>query len=145
GERLAVAESITGGGVARRITSVPGASHWFAGGAVGYTDDAKGAFAGVEAAALAEHGAVSAAGALQMAGGIRRRPGPDWGLATTGYAGPEGGEPEKPIGTVFLALAGPGVSASREARFPGGRTIVQDRASQAALDLLRRALLGQVA
>jgi nicotinamide-nucleotide amidase len=130
--------------VARRITSVPGASLRFAGGAVCYTDAAKVALAGVEPGTLASEGAVSAAIGLQMAEGIRRRLGAEWGLATTGYAGPDAGGPDRPVGTVILALAGPGVSVTREARFPGQRTTIQDRAAQAALDLLRRGLLGSI-
>lgn len=144
GARVATAESVTGGGVARRITSVPGASLRFAGGAVCYTDAAKAALAGVEPATLAAEGAVSAAVGLQMAEGIRRRLGAEWGLATTGYAGPDAGGPDRPVGTVFLALAGPGVSVTREALFPGQRATIQDRAAQAALDLLRRGLLGSI-
>jgi len=79
-----------------------------------------------------------------MAEGIRRRLGAEWGLATTGFAGPEGGGPDRAVGTVILALAGPGVSATREALFPGQRGTIQDRAAQAALDLLRRGLLGAI-
>jgi nicotinamide-nucleotide amidase len=145
GERVAIAESITGGGVARRLTAVPGASHTLTGGAVCYTDAAKVTLAGVDQATLDSQGAVSAAVGLQMAEGIRRRLGTEWGLATTGFAGPAGGEPDRPVGTVILALVGPGVSATREARFPGQRGTIQDRAAQAALDLLRRGLLGRVA
>lgn len=145
GERVAAAESVTGGGVARRITSVPGASLRFAGGAVCYTDAAKVALAGVEPAVLASEGAVSAAAGLQMAEGIRRRLGAEWGIATTGFAGPEGGGPDRPVGMVILALAGPGVSVTRETTFPGLRATIQDRAAQAALDLLRRGLLGRIA
>ena len=142
GASLAVAESLTGGAVARRITAVPGASRYFRGGVVGYSDDAKRDLAGVPEEVLREHGAVSEPVALAMAAGIAARLGADWGLATTGYAGPEGGDAAHPPGTVFLAVAGHGVSQARGVTLPGDRSQVQERSAAAALDFLRRALLG---
>jgi nicotinamide-nucleotide amidase len=138
---LAVAESLTGGAVARRITAVPGASRYFRGGVVGYADDAKRDLLGVPEDVLREHGAVSEPVALRMAAGIAARLGADWGLATTGYAGPDGGDAAHPPGTVFLAVAGRGMSKARGITLPGDRSQVQERSAAAALDFLRRSLL----
>ncbi|HZN04289.1 MAG TPA: competence/damage-inducible protein A [Candidatus Polarisedimenticolia bacterium] len=146
GERrqtLAAAESVTGGRIARRLTSVPGASNWFAGGAVVYTDTAKTSLADLPMEILSRHGAVSAETAVALAEGIRRRLAAAWGLATTGYAGPGGGTADMPPGTIFLGLAGPGGTTTRRLLLPGVRAVVQARGAQAALDLLRRALLRQ--
>lgn len=143
GQNLAVAESITGGAVARLITSVPGASSYFLGGIVCYQDDAKVALLGVRPGTLAATTAVSPETALEMAEGVRQRLGADWGLATTGYAGPTGGGEERPAGTVVLALCGPEGSRTRLLSLPGGRSAVRERTALAALDLLRRALLGE--
>jgi len=142
GATLAVAESLTGGSVAHRLASIPGASAYFRGGAVCYSDDAKRVLCGVLPETLAAHGAVSAEVALEMASGIRSRLDASWGLATTGYAGPEAGGANRPPGTLFLGLCGPEVRLPRAAHLPGDRSLVQRRSTQAALDLLRRALLG---
>ncbi|GDY22054.1 putative competence-damage inducible protein [Verrucomicrobiota bacterium] len=107
GETLAVAESCTGGFVANRITNVPGASAVFLAGLVTYSNAAKQTFLGVRAETLAVHGAVSEAVAREMAEGARQRTGATYALATTGIAGPTGETPGKPVGTVFIALAGP--------------------------------------
>jgi nicotinamide-nucleotide amidase len=139
---LAVAESITAGGVARRLAEVPGASHWLRGGAVVYSDAAKRALAGVPAEMIAAHGAISAETARALAEGIRERLGADWGLATTGLAGPPGPGDPGPPGTLYLAVAGPEGGRERRLVLPGDRGLVLVRAAQAAIDLLRRALLG---
>jgi nicotinamide-nucleotide amidase len=141
GESVAAAESVTGGGVARRLTSIPGASRWFLGGAVAYTDAAKRTLLGIDAALLASHGAVSEPVARAMAEGIRTRLGATWGVATTGYAGPEGGGPDHPPGTVHVAVAGPHGDTHRTWRVPGPRVVVQERTVRSAIDLLRRSLM----
>ena len=105
-QTLALAESCTGGCLADRLTNVPGASAAFVGGVVAYSNAAKQKFLGVRAETLRRHGAVSEAVAREMAEGARRRFGADFALAVTGIAGPTGGTRRKPIGTVFLALAG---------------------------------------
>lgn len=142
GATLATAESCTGGLVAHRLTNVPGSSRVFLGGFVAYGNAAKARDLGVEPALIAAEGAVSPAVALAMASGARSRMEADWGLALTGIAGPGGGSPDKPVGLVYIALAGPdGVAVERHV-FPGRREAVKFQASQRALDRLRRRLAG---
>jgi nicotinamide-nucleotide amidase len=102
---LALAESCTGGHIAHRVTNVPGASEIFLGGVVSYANAAKTALLGVRPESLAAHGAVSETVAREMALGARAKFGADFALAVTGIAGPGGGTPEKPVGTVYIALA----------------------------------------
>ncbi len=142
GASLAIAESLTGGAIARRITNVPGSSRYFRGGIVCYSDEAKVQIVGVREKTIAERTAVSAETAQEMAEAVRARLGTTWGLSATGYAGPEGGVRGEPPGTVFLGICGgPQGSGSSALRLPGEREVVRERAAQAALDLLRRALL----
>ncbi len=145
GASLAVAESLTGGSIAGRITSVAGSSRYFVGGIVCYTDAAKIEVLGVRKGILQDFGAVSREVAVEMAHRARALLTATYGLAATGYAGPQGGGKDRPAGTVALALTGPQLSRSRELMLPGDREGVRARASQAALDLLRRALLGEEA
>ena len=105
-QTLALAESCTGGCIAHRLTNVPGASAIFLGGMVSYANDVKGKFLGVRAETLQHHGAVSEAVAREMAIGAQENFGSDFAMAVTGIAGPGGGTREKPVGTVFIGLAG---------------------------------------
>lgn len=137
---LALAESCTGGLIANRITDVPGASMGLDCGVVTYSNEAKMNLLGVEEQTLKEHGAVSAAVARQMAEGVRRRRNTDYGLAVTGIAGPGGGSKEKPVGTVFIALAWAGGMVVNERFNPFDRETFKYVTSQQALDMLRRTL-----
>ncbi|MEB3198516.1 MAG: competence/damage-inducible protein A [Candidatus Sericytochromatia bacterium] len=138
-QTLATAESCTGGLVASRLTDVPGSSRWLRGGLVSYATDLKTSYLSVPDAVIAEHGVVSQAVAEGMATGARSAMSADWGVATTGWAGPAPDLPAEQVGLVWIAVAGPdGVSAEccRFGAFP--RATIKQRASQAALDLLRR-------
>ena len=137
---LAAAESCTGGLVTSRLTDVPGSSRYVGASIVAYANEAKTRLLGVPEALLAAHGAVSEPVAQAMAEGIRARAGADFGLGITGIAGPGGGTPEKPVGTVAVALASAGGTAVRTFRFFGDRELVKFQASQAALDMVRRHL-----
>lgn len=141
GATLAVAESCTGGLVARRLTGVPGSSAYFLGGVVCYNDKLKVKLAGVSETVLRQKGAVSEEVAAGLARGIRRRTGARLGLGITCIAGPTGGMPHKPVGTTFIALAEAHREHSEKFRFLGDRERVRWQASQAALDLLRRKLM----
>jgi competence/damage-inducible protein CinA-like protein len=146
GATLAVAESCTGGLVAERITSVPGSSRAFLGGAVVYSNELKTLYAGVDAALIAQHGAVSSQVAKAMAEGIRKKTGATIGLAVTGIAGPAGGTEEKPVGLVYIAVAHGKEIEVVEKNFAAfstqsTRERVRTLAAQAALDLVRRRLM----
>lgn len=141
GYTLSVAESCTGGLIAQRLTDVPGSSKYFIEGVVAYSNDAKTRTLGVEPVLLLEHGAVSAPVAEAMAEGIRKRSHTDFGLAITGIAGPGGGSEEKPVGLVYIALANDAQTEHRKIIIPGDRQLIRWRASQAALDLLRKRLI----
>lgn len=142
GARVAVAESCTGGNIARLITSLPGASAYFAGGVVAYANEVKKNVLGVAEADLNQFGAVSESVALQMAGGARRVLKADYAVAVTGIAGPDGGSEEKPVGTVWIAVAGPGGTQAEQFLFSKMRERNVGRASVKALrmlaDLIRR-------
>ncbi len=137
---LAVAESCTGGLVAERITSVPGSSRYFLGGAVVYDNSLKSELAGVPPLLIAEHGAVSSQVAAALAEGIRSKCKATLGLGVTGIAGPGGGTDEKPVGLVFHALADGKKTEVVERKFLGDRDRIRQWASQQALDLVRRKL-----
>jgi nicotinamide-nucleotide amidase len=136
GMTLVTAESCTGGLLGARITSVPGSSAAFLGGIVAYDNRVKEEQLGVPAGLIAAHGAVSEPVAAAMAEGARARFGGDWALGVTGVAGPDGGTPEKPVGLVWIALAGPEGTTARQLRLFGGREEVRLRAADAALTLL---------
>ncbi len=146
GATVATAESCTGGGIAERITDVPGSSGWFLGGVVAYANEAKQAMLGVPEAMLAEHGAVSEPVARAMAEGVRARFGSTYGVATTGISGPGGGSEEKPVGLVYVALAcetADGVATHVDHfTFPLDRTRHRALTAQVGLDWIRRDLQG---
>lgn len=142
GQTLALAESCTGGAIAHRLTNVPGASAVLLAGLVTYSNAAKQRLLGVRPETLAVHGAVSAETAREMAEGARRVTEADFALAVTGIAGPSGGTPEKPVGTVFLALAGPSPTAVMREFNPVDRETFKLATGQQALALLWRAATG---
>jgi nicotinamide-nucleotide amidase len=138
---LALAESCTGGGIANRVTNVPGASAIFLGAVVSYANDAKEKFLGVRAETLQRHGAVSEAVAREMAEGAREKFGADYAIAVTGIAGPTGGSAEKPVGTVFIALTGAfGTVVERKLNLYEREAFKQLTAQQ-ALEMLRQRLV----
>ena len=141
GETVSTAESCTGGLLGSRITDVAGSSAWYLGGAVCYTAAAKTDLAGVDPTLIREHGEVSEPVALALASGARARFGATWGIGITGIAGPTGGTPEKPVGTVHIAVAGPRGEQHRKLLWPAPRPMVKWFSTQAALDLLRRTML----
>ncbi len=141
GLTLACAESCTGGAIARKLTSVPGSSAYFLGSVVAYADRLKTDLLGVDPALIAALGAVSRETALAMAAGVRLAAGSDIGVAVTGIAGPSGGTPEKPVGTVWIAYADADGAIALKQTFGEGRERVVERATVAALDLIRRKLL----
>jgi nicotinamide-nucleotide amidase len=143
GLTIAAAESCTGGLLQSRLTDIAGSSAYVLGGVVAYANALKERFAGVPPELIAAHGAVSEPVAVAMADGVRAGTGASIGVGITGIAGPGGGTPEKPVGTVAVAVAGPdGPARVRRATFPGGRAQIKFHASQAALDMVRRRLLG---
>jgi nicotinamide-nucleotide amidase len=145
GLTLALAESCTGGRIGDWITNVPGSSAYFLLGAAVYSNEAKQAILGVTAETLAAHGAVSTQTAEEMAQGVRRAAGADLGLSTTGIAGPGGGSPEKPVGTVCVGLAWEGGAWSRRYDLGDrGRDWIKGFTAIVALDRLRRWLLGEM-
>jgi nicotinamide-nucleotide amidase len=142
---LALAESCTGGLLAGRLTDVAGSSDYFLGSAVTYANAAKADLVGVEPATLERFGAVSEETAREMASGARRRFGASVGVAVTGIAGPGGGSPEKPAGTVHLALdAADGTRAHRKLLLPGGRSLVRRWTTTMALVMIRQYLTGRI-
>ena len=144
GKTIAAAESCTGGFIANQLTNVSGSSKVFLAGFVTYADAAKTAALGVDAALIEKHGAVSEPVARQMAEGALEKSGASFALATTGIAGPDGGTAEKPVGTVFVALAERGgKTVVQHHRFPTDRETFKHLVSQTALDLLLRRLDGR--
>jgi nicotinamide-nucleotide amidase len=138
---VAVAESCTGGLIAQRLTSVPGSSKYFIEGVVTYSNESKTHLLGVDKKVIKEFGAVSQQVARDMARGIRHKAKTDFGLAVTGIAGPSGGTEEKPVGLVYIALADDSHTEHKKLKLPGDRELIRWRASQAALDMLRRRLI----
>lgn len=142
GETLAVAESLTGGLVAAELTSVPGASKVFQGSVTAYATTLKREVLGVDGALLAACGAVDPQVAAQMAAGVRDVMGAEWGIATTGVAGPEP-QDGRPVGTVYVAVAGPaGAGKVAALRLNGDRGEIRRESVRSVLELLRAELLG---
>jgi len=141
GMTIGVAESCTGGLITSRLTDVPGSSRYVDRSVVSYSNAAKIDLLGVPAQLIAEHGAVSEPVAIAMADGIRSRAGVGVGVGVTGIAGPDGGSPEKPVGTVAIAAMTATARRSRVFRFGGERETVKFQSAQAALDMVRRLLL----
>jgi PncC family amidohydrolase len=136
GLTVATAESCTGGLVAHLLTEVPGSSAYVRGGIVAYSDEVKLVQLGVPGDVLAAHGAVSAQVALAMAEGVRNRLGTDLGVGVTGVAGPDGGSEAKPVGLVYVAVAGLGAPVVRRFLWPGDRTENKRSSAGAALEML---------
>ena len=141
GLTIGVAESCTGGLITSRLTDIPGSSRYLDRSVVSYSNEAKTDLLGVPPELIAEHGAVSEPVALAMADGIRSHAGVSVGVGVTGIAGPGGGTPDKPVGTVAIAAMTAATTRSRVFRFTGERETVKFQASQAALDMVRRLLL----
>ncbi len=139
---LSVAESCTAGLFMKRITDVPGSSHYFLGGVVSYSDDVKKKILKVSSKILKQKGAVSSEVAKEMAEGVRNLLKADYGVSITGIAGPTGDTEKKPIGLVYIGVSDQKKTYSKEFHFTGTRDIIRAQAVQAALDLLRRRLLG---
>lgn len=140
GLTLATAESCTGGNIGHLITSIPGSSDAYMGGIISYSNEVKSSALGVNPQDIAEQGAVSETVALQMSAGACRMAGAQCAVSTTGIAGPGGGTPEKPVGTVWISACAPGGAVAKKYRFPGSRSRVIERASTEALLLLIRLL-----
>jgi PncC family amidohydrolase len=144
GQRVTVAESCTGGGVASALTAIAGSSGWFDLSVVTYSNEAKQRLLGVPAELLQAHGAVSLPVAAAMAEGVRRLAAADWGLSVTGIAGPGGGSADKPVGTVCFGLAHGGGTEVMCCHFAGDREAVRQQAVTCVLGFLLRCLSGQV-
>lgn len=138
--RIAVAESCTGGLVSHRLTNIPGSSDYFSYGIIGYSNQAKSTFLGVPPSLVKKKGAVSSQVAKKMAQGVRKAERTDFGLGITGIAGPSGGSRNKPVGLVYIALSSSEGEICERFVFPGGREDIKWKASQGALDMLRRYL-----
>ena len=139
-QTLALAESCTGGFLSHLITSVPGSSAYYIGGVVSYANAVKMEELGIPSDMLDMNGAVSQPVVERMAQGVRQALRSDWAIATTGIAGPDGGTPDKPVGTVWVAVAGPNGVVSRIGNFPGTRDLVIERAAMSGLNMLRKQL-----
>jgi nicotinamide-nucleotide amidase len=141
GQSLALAESCTGGYLSHLVTSVPGSSRYYIGGVVSYANAVKMEELGIPSDMLELNGAVSRPVVERMAEGVRDALKSNWAMATSGIAGPDGGTPEKPVGTVWIAIAGPDGITSSKGVFMGTRDLVIRRSSIAALNMLRKRLL----
>ncbi len=138
---IAVAESCTGGMLAERLTAVDGSSRYFMSGLITYSNESKISLADIPPLLLEMQGAVSEEVARGLAEGVREKIGTTIGVGITGIAGPSGGSPEKPVGTVHIAVAGPSGTKHQAFLFPGSRDRVRWQAAQAALNMTRRLLM----
>ena len=145
GKTLAVAESCTGGYLAHTITSIPGSSGYFQGGVVAYSNALKINLLGVPEETLVHHGAVSEETIRAMAEGVRERLNTDFGVATSGIAGPGGGTPDKPVGTVWIAVAGPAETVAKKILLSNNRLVNIRRSTVVALNMLRKLILKPLA
>ena len=141
GETVATGESCTGGHLISRLTDIPGASGYVRGGVVAYANEVKEERLGVKAGDLERFGAVSEEVATQMAAGVRVACGATWGVSTTGIAGPGGGTEEKPVGTVWVAVAGPERVETRLLQLHGARAEIVEETATLAMHFLRSRLL----
>jgi len=137
---ISVAESCTGGGLASRITDIPGSSSYFLGGIIAYHNRIKEELLAVPASVIAQFGAVSEQAAKAMAAGCKKALGSNVSVGITGIAGPGGGTPDKPVGLVYIALAGPSGIACKRFHFPGDRKAVRRSAVDAALEMVNSLL-----
>lgn len=142
GHRIATAESCTAGQLAARLADIPGCSDYFLGGVVSYSNEAKAELLNVDPVLIAEYGAVSEPVVESMVNGALHHFGADTAVAISGIAGPDGGTPEKPVGTVCFAVRAGSVAVTRTLRLPGNRSDIRERATTVAMHLLRRALTG---
>ncbi|MFT3885545.1 MAG: competence/damage-inducible protein A [Flavobacteriales bacterium] len=142
GQTLTLAESCTGGYLSHLVTSIPGSSAYYIGGVVSYANAVKMEELGIPSDMLELNGAVSQPVVERMASGVREALKSDWAIATSGVAGPDGGTPDKPVGTVWLAVAGPDGVRSSKGVFMGARDLVIQRSAIAGLNMLRKRLLG---
>lgn len=136
GLKLAVAESCTGGLISHLITNVTGASNYYLGGVTSYANEVKVGVLGVSSATLEKHGAVSAETVLEMARGVRKALGADIGVSVSGIAGPTGGTPQKPVGTVWIGLSSARDEFARHFLWQGDRLTIKQQSARAALSLL---------
>ncbi|MEM7624696.1 MAG: competence/damage-inducible protein A [Planctomycetota bacterium] len=143
GKTVATAESCTGGMIGAMLTDVPGSSAAYLGGWVTYTNELKSSQVGVPPELIERHGAVSESVVIAMAQGARERSGADYAVSVSGVAGPGGGTPEKPVGTVWLALSTPDAAVARCARLVGNRASIRDRAAKCALQMIRLTLIDE--
>jgi nicotinamide-nucleotide amidase len=141
GKTLSVAESCTGGLIGQRLTEISGSSAYFIEGVTAYANEAKIRTLNVPNDLIEKHGAVSVEVAEAMAKGMRERTGTDYAISVTGIAGPTGGTEEKPVGLVFIGYSDNKETKSIKITLPGDRYLIRWRASQAALDLLRRKIM----
>lgn len=138
--KLATAESCTGGLIAQKITSVPGASECFDCGVVTYSNEQKHKLLGVSEETLNKYGAVSEQTALEMCKGVRKLAKSDFGISVTGIAGPGGGTPQKPVGTVWIGICGESVHKAERFVFAGDRNQVRESTAETALEIVRDAI-----